>query len=623
MGVPDSNDRFAGVHGSARDIGERERLERELRESEERYRSVIQSSPDLIWATNRSGRYVFVSDRVRDLLGWEPEEVLGRPFREFIDAASVEDANEEWARLAGEPGRTKTQRLDLRHRDGSTRPFEVSSVAVVRDGQVENVYGVARDIAERERLEAELRESEERYRFLVENSPDVIYATDADGQITYFSESVERVLGWSPAEVVGRHFRDIIRTDGGTPVGQRFAELARACRTSPPAWSSGPAWRVPTVRGHRGRHPPDGAFAGVHGSARDIGERERLERELRDSEERYRYLVQSSPDLVWMTTTRAGSRFVSDQAQAILGWEPDELLGRSFRTSPRRRDAAPRGPASATSTPAHDGAPLPAQGPVPGRPELSMEITASAWSGMGTSSWAPTARPRRQRARPAGARPAPPGGGACLVRGARPPRPRAARLGDPALFSMTLLSRSAELLLQKDPSQVPEKLASLRELQRDALAEMRALIFRAAAREHRGERADHRLRTHSAALSGRIGLPVVVESDLPDRPPIEVEETLYRIAQEALHNVVKHAGARQVTLDVCRVAEGVRLRVIDDGRGFDRRRARRPPGPRGHAVTRERLGGRLVVDDRGGWRTTIEVIVPERSAPGPSPDAAA
>ena len=113
-----------------------------------------------------------------------------------------------------------------------------------------------------------------------------------------------------------------------------------------------------------------------------------------------------------------------------------------------------------------------------------------------------------------------------------------------ALFSMTLLSRSIELLLDRDPSQVPEKLASLRELQREALAEMRALIFEL----RPGNVEEHgligALRTHSASLSGRIGLPVVVEADLPTRPALEVEETLYRIAQEALHNVVKHAGAR-------------------------------------------------------------------------------
>ena len=190
---------------------------------------------------------------------------------------------------------TKTQRLDLRHRDGSLRPFEVSSVAVVRDGEVENVYGIARDVAERDRLEHELRASEERYRFLVENSPDVIYATDAAGVITYFSESVERTLGWHPAEIIGRHFRDIVRTADGTPAGHRFAELAQGrpdLTTRMELLAKNGDYRPFEVTAAAMRI--DGAFSGVHGSARDVRERERLEAELRESEERYRYLVQAS-----------------------------------------------------------------------------------------------------------------------------------------------------------------------------------------------------------------------------------------------------------------------------------------------------------------------------------------
>jgi len=184
-----------------------------------------------------------------------------------------------------------------------------------------------------------------------------------------------------------------------------------------------------------------------------------------------------------------------------------------------------------------------------------------------------------------------------------------------ALFSMTLLSRSIELLLERDPAQVPEKLASLRELQRDALAEMRALIFELRPGNIEEHGLIQALRTHSASLAGRIGLPVVVEADLPDRPPLDVEESLYRIAQEALHNVVKHAGARQVRLEVGRVAEGVSLRVVDDGRGFDPSAV--PDGHLGLAGMRsraERLGGRLTVTSEIGHGTTIEVVVPESPA---------
>jgi PAS domain S-box-containing protein len=614
VGQVDNQGRFAGVHGSARDISERERLEAELRASEERYRSVIQSSPDLIWATNKAGLYEFVSDRVRDLLGWEPAEVLGRPFREFIDEQSVEMTNDEWARLAREPGRTQTHRLDIRHKDGSLRPFEVSSVAVVREGEVENVYGIARDVAERERLERELRESEERYRFLVENSPDVIYATDAEGRITYFSESVERVLGWVPQEVVGRHFRDMVRTPDGIPAGRRFAEMADGAApltTRMELLDKDGSFRQFEVTASAMRL--DGVFSGVHGSARDIRERERLERELRESEERYRYLVQSSPDLVWMTDAAGDFTFVSDQAQQILGWEPEELLGRSFAdlTADDGRRAAmarfrwlQRRPTEAhrsrLNVRTRDGR------------ELAMEITGIGMVADGRFLGAHgAARDVSERER--------------LERGLRrqaaelassEERSHLAReLHDSvtqALFSMTLLSRSIELLLDKDPSKVPEKLVSLRELQRDALAEMRALIFELRPGNIEEAGLIQALRTHSASLSGRIGLPVVVEADLAERPPIEVEETLYRIAQEALHNVVKHAGARQVRLEIGRVPDGVRIRVTDDGRGFDPTKV--PDGHLGLAGMRsraERLGGRLSVTSTPGSGTTIEVVVPE------------
>ena len=614
---------LVGVQGVSRDIEDRERLERELRDSEERYRSVIQSSPDLIWATNKAGKYVFVSDRVRDLLGWDPDEVLGRPFREFIDEQSVQMTNDEWARLAQEPGVTRTHRLDIRHKDGTLRPFEVSSVAVVRDGEVENVYGIARDVAERERLERELRESEERYRFLVENSPDVIYATDADGVITYFSESVERSLGWTPAEVVGRHFRDIVRTSTVEPAGSRFSELALGrpdLTTRMELLDKAGTYRAFEVTAAAMR--VDGRFTGVHGSARDIRERERLERELRDSEERYRYLVQSSPDLVWMTDADGLFTFVSDQAEQILGWLPEELLGRSFADlSPAgaRRNAIARyrwlqrRPTevhrSRINVLARDGR------------ELAMEVTGIGMVQEGAFLGAHgAARDVSERDR--------------LERGLRrqaaelassEERSHLAReLHDSvtqALFSMTLLSRSIELLLDKDPSQVPEKLASLRELQRDALAEMRALIFELRPGNIEEHGLIQALRTHSASLSGRIGLPVVVEADLDERPSLDVEEALYRIAQEALHNVVKHAGARQVRIEVGRVADGILVRVVDDGRGFDPDTV--PDGHLGLAGMRsraERLGGRLTVTSAPGRGTTIEVVVPEGAVAGPSED---
>ena len=269
-----------------------------------------------------------------------------------------------------------------------------------------------------------------------------------------------------------------------------------------------------------------GDFAGVHGSARDISERERLERELRESEVRYRYLVQSSPDLVWMTDDVGRFTFVSDQSGTILGWEPEELIGRSFsELAPpdERRGALARFRALRAAP--DRGAPDAPAGAEPRRPRARDGDHQHRDGRRTASSSAPTARPATSASAT--------GSSADLRRQAvelasSEERSHLAReLHDSvtqALFSMTLLSRSIELLLVKDPSQVPGKLASLRELQREALAEMRALIFELRPGNVEENGLIQALRTHSAALSGRIGLPVVVEGDLADRPSLDVEE---------------------------------------------------------------------------------------------------
>jgi signal transduction histidine kinase len=198
-----------------------------------------------------------------------------------------------------------------------------------------------------------------------------------------------------------------------------------------------------------------------------------------------------------------------------------------------------------------------------------------------------------------------------------------------ALFSMTLVSRSVELLLDRDVEAARAQLAQLRDLQREALAEMRALIFELRPGNLEQDGLARALRTHTAALQGRIGLPIVVESALDERLPLAIEEVLYRISQEALHNVVKHASARQVRLEVGRTASGVRLDVHDDGKGFDPTRV--PDGHLGLAGMRARadkIGAKFSVWSVPGEGTRVEVLVPESAiaaggdAPvsaGPSP----
>jgi signal transduction histidine kinase len=183
-----------------------------------------------------------------------------------------------------------------------------------------------------------------------------------------------------------------------------------------------------------------------------------------------------------------------------------------------------------------------------------------------------------------------------------------------ALFSMTLQTRAVELLLDRDIGAAREKLGALRDLQRDALAEMRSLIFELRPGGIAEQGLVHALRTHATAIQGRIGLPVEVDTRVPvdaARPPIETEEALYRIAQEALHNVVRHATARQVRVELVQDQARVRLVIADDGVGFDPEAV-----PKGHLGLEgmrarvSRLGGRFEIATRPGGGTRIIVTIP-------------
>ena len=142
---------------------------------------------------------------------------------------------------------------------------------------------------------------------------------------------------------------------------------------------------------------------------------------------------------------------------------------------------------------------------------------------------------------------------------------------------------------------------------------MRALIFELRPGNIEQDGLLPALKTHTAALQGRIGLPIVVTSNLAERLPIALEEVLYRISQEALHNIVKHAAARQVTLAIERLeGTGLRLRIVDDGKGFDATAV--PDGHLGLAGMRaraEKVGATFTVTSKPGAGTTIEVAVPD------------
>ncbi|MFQ6058037.1 MAG: GAF domain-containing protein [Anaerolineae bacterium] len=181
-----------------------------------------------------------------------------------------------------------------------------------------------------------------------------------------------------------------------------------------------------------------------------------------------------------------------------------------------------------------------------------------------------------------------------------------------SLFSMTLTAQAARTLLERDPQRAAPQLARLQELAQGALAEMRSLIFQLRPTAVEEEGLVSALRKHIAAVRSRDGLAVDLRVEGERRLPAEQEEGLFRIVQEALNNVVKHAQTERAVVELKMGEEAVFLLVADDGIGFDPRTAVREGETMGLINMRERaemLGGTLEIDSRPGEGTRIIVVV--------------
>jgi signal transduction histidine kinase len=180
-----------------------------------------------------------------------------------------------------------------------------------------------------------------------------------------------------------------------------------------------------------------------------------------------------------------------------------------------------------------------------------------------------------------------------------------------ALYSIALGTKTAQTLLERDPKQAADPLDYVLSLTEAGLAEMRALIFELRPESLKAEGLVAALEKQAAALRARHGIEV--EATLCEEPnaSLEAKEAVYRIAQEALHNTVKHAHANRVEMKMECAWDRISLELSDDGLGFDMRDDF--PGHLGLRSMRERasrLGGMLEVETAPGAGTRICAWIP-------------
>jgi PAS domain S-box-containing protein len=335
-------DRAKLVQCNIRDITERKRAKEALRESEEKYRWLVDNMADVITVMDMNLHFTYVSSPIMRMRGYTAEEAVAQTFEQVMTPESLQIISkvfEEEMKLEAsgraDPGRSRILETDQYKKDGSIVCME-NHLSFLRDEaqKAVGIISLTRDITERKRTEEVLKESEKKYRDLYDFLPIPVYEMDFEAKMTSANRAVFETFrgteedfkkdsnAWqllSP-EDIDKSMKNIERLLKGEQVGGTEYTLKRL------DGSIFPALVISSLIYDKGKP------VGLRGAIVDITERKKAEEKLRENEERYRALFDRSLDLVYITDFEGRFIDANDAALNRLGYNREEIRSLNFAT---------------------------------------------------------------------------------------------------------------------------------------------------------------------------------------------------------------------------------------------------------------------------------------------------
>ncbi|MEO6725645.1 MAG: PAS domain S-box protein [Blastocatellia bacterium] len=287
-----------------------------------------------LWIFDAQGKTAYVNHAIASRLGYSREEMLALPMVTFTGQKTLELA--QWYMRRRKQGVAESHEARLIDRDGCGVWVYISSVPMFDKG--ETFLGVAcilTDITERKRQEQSLRESEERYRLILENIQDGYFECDLAGRITFCNEAFSRIHGYSREACHSTDYRDYLTPENAQLAFQAFNQVYL---TGDPL----PSLEVEVIKPDGGRRYLDefvslirdaqGRAVGFRGIVCDTTGRRLAEDAIHDSEERFRTLAETASDAI-LTIDESGKIVFANQAiQQVFGHSSNEIIGKDLVT---------------------------------------------------------------------------------------------------------------------------------------------------------------------------------------------------------------------------------------------------------------------------------------------------
>ena len=314
------------------EITEHRRVEEALRESEERLKILFEFAPDGYYVNDLKGTFIDGNKATEEITGYKREELIGKSFLKLklLPLNQIPRAAVLLAQNAlGKP--TGPDEFTLNRKDGSQVAMEIRTYPIKVKGQT-LVLGIARDITERKRAEREVEERRTYLEGVLGAAPDAIVTLDAHHRIVEWNPGAEKLFGYSRDEAVGQSIDDLVT---------RPDVLNEAVRLTQTVMAGEEVVRIEATRYRKDGSPVDviiagspilveGEFIGAVAIYTDITDRKQAEESLRESEERYRTLVENQGEGIGFVDPEENFTFANPAAHVIFGVPPGGLIGRTL-----------------------------------------------------------------------------------------------------------------------------------------------------------------------------------------------------------------------------------------------------------------------------------------------------